>query len=127
MSRFRAMREAHQAGRRLVMFWEAARAWFLNLGNQYGVNPIIFGIIYVGAIPFFTLSLGWLIRNLRRRRPVVLPALSTGFFFISAYLYLLIAGRNVPAWVYLFVAGMILAGIYSTVHRVKAQLGRRTK
>jgi hypothetical protein len=109
------------------MFWETARAWFLSLGKQYGVNPIIFGSIYVGAIPFFTLSLGWLVRNLRRKRPIVMPALATGFFFISAYLYLLIAGRNVPAWVYLFVAGMILVGIYSTVSKVKAQLGRGAK
>ena len=47
--------------------WEAFTEWFFSLGDQYGVNPIIFGSIYVGAIPFFTLSVGWLVRNLRRK------------------------------------------------------------
>jgi len=39
-------------------------AWFFGLGERYGVNPLIFGSIYVGAIPFFSLSIAWLVRNL---------------------------------------------------------------
>ncbi len=42
---------------------ETIRIWFMSLGEQYGVDPIIFGVIYVGAIPFFTLSIGWLVKN----------------------------------------------------------------
>ncbi len=104
------------------MWWESIRQWFFNLGAQYGVNPIIFGAIYVGAIPFFTLSVAWLVRNVRRKRSIVLPLLCAGVCFTSAYLYLIIAGRNVPVWVYLFVAAMVLFGIYSTVRKVRAQL-----
>jgi len=44
-------------------FFEQAYVWFMSLGKQYGVNPIIFGVIYVGAIPFFTLSIAWLVKN----------------------------------------------------------------
>ena len=101
--------------------WEAFTEWFLSLGEQYGVNPIIFGSIYVGAIPFFTLSVARLVRNLRRKQSIVLPALSAGFFFISAYLYLLIAGRNIPLWVYGFLAVMVLFGVYSTVKKIRRQ------
>lgn len=100
--------------------WQAFVDWFLGLGAQYGVNPIIFGSIYVGAIPFFTLSLGWLIRNLRQKKSIVLPGLSAGFFFISAYLYLLIAGQNIPVWVYGVVVLLIGVGVYSTVQKVRA-------
>jgi hypothetical protein len=42
---------------------EAAQNRFLNAEANYGVNPLIFGAIYVGAIPFFSFSIGWLIRN----------------------------------------------------------------
>lgn len=98
---------------------EAVQEWFLGLGAQYGVNPLVFGVIYVGAIPFFTASLAWLIRNLRRGRPVVLPALSASFFFISAYLYLLVAGQNIPAWVYGVVAAMVVVGVVSTVQKIR--------
>jgi hypothetical protein len=108
------------------MFWEDVQNWFLNLGQQYGVNPVIFGAIYVGAIPFFTLSLGWLVRNIKAKKPIVLPALASGFFFISAYLYLIIAGRNVPIWVYLFIIGMVSVGAVSVVQKVKSQIGSPT-
>ena len=101
--------------------WQDIQEWFLSLGEAYGVNPIIFGAIYVGAIPFFTLSVGWLVRNLRRKKSIVLPTLSAAFFFISAYLYLIIAGQNIPVWVYVFIAVMVLFGIYSTVKKIREQ------
>lgn len=59
--------------------------WFIGLGEQYNVNPIIFGSIYVGAVPFFLLSLRWLVKRLKQRKPIVIPLLLTGFFFVSAY------------------------------------------
>ncbi len=101
--------------------WETFTEWFLSLGDQYGVNPIIFGSIYVGAIPLFTVSVAWLVRNLRRKQSIVLPALSASFFFVSAYLYLLVVGHNIPLWVYGFIAVMIAYGVYSTVQKIRRQ------
>ena len=100
--------------------------WFLGLGRRYGVNPLIFGAIYVGAIPFFTLSIARLVVNLRRGRSAVAPLLSAAFFFVSAYLYLLLAGKNIPGWVYFFVSGMLALGIWSTIRKVRTQLGRES-
>lgn len=105
-----------------MTWWEAFKDWFLGLGSQYGVDPIIFGSIYLGAIPFFTLSLAWLVKNLRARKSIVLPVLSTGFFFVSAYLYLVIVGRNIPLWVYAFIVGLILFGLYSTIKKVHRKI-----
>ena len=117
----------------LHFYWDSARngylfakvkSWFLSLGREHGVNPIIFGGIYAGAIPFFSLSVAWLIRNLHRRQSPLIPALCASFCFVSAYLYLLIAGQNIPAWVYFFVAGMLALGIYSTVRKIKSRLNQ---
>lgn len=96
--------------------------WFYNLAESYHVNPIIFGSIYFGAIPFFTASVAWLVRNIRKKKPVVLPVLCTGLTFTSAYIYLIIVGHNVPLWVYFFIAIMILYGSYSTFRKVKKEL-----
>ena len=49
----------------MAEFIEIVKEWFLGLGENYGVNPIIFGAIYVGAIPFFSISLAWLVKNIR--------------------------------------------------------------
>ncbi len=102
-------------------WWETFKDWFLSLGEKYNVNPFIFGGIYLGAIPFFFISLSWTIKNIKKKRPVVLPILLTCFFFILAYLYLLIAGKNIPVWVYFFIALMIGYGIFSAVKRVKSK------
>jgi hypothetical protein len=99
--------------------WEALKEWFFGLGPKYGVNPIIFGSIYVGAIPFFTLSIARLIRNLRRRRSIVMPVLTASFCFVSAYLYLIVVGKNIPVWVYVFLAAMIIYGVVSSVIKVR--------
>lgn len=104
------------------MSWDAIQNWFLSLGTEYGVNPFIFGAIYVGAVPFFSLSIGWLIRNYRKGKSIVLPALSAMFFFISAYIYLMFAGKNVPWWVYGVVVLLIVIGAYSTIKKVRRQI-----
>jgi hypothetical protein len=105
-----------------VEFLETLYTWFMSLGKNYGVNPIIFGAIYVGAIPFFTLSLAWLVRNVKTKKSIVLPVLSTSFFFVSAYLYLIISGENVPIWVYGLVILMLSYGGWSTYKRVKSKV-----
>ncbi len=98
------------------------KEWFLGLGSKYGVNPIIFGAIYVGAIPIFTLSVAWIIRNYRNKKSIVLPVMAAGFCFVSAYLYLIIVGNNVPVWVYLLIIGLVIFGAFSTVRKVRQGL-----
>jgi len=102
-------------------WWEIFKEWFLGLGQKYNVNPYIFGGIYVGAIPFFFICLGWTIKKIKNKKSFVLPLLLTGFCFISAYLYLIIVGKNIPVWVYVFIALMIVYGIYSTVKKIKVK------
>lgn len=106
----------------MAELFEATKDWFFGLGENYGVNPIIFGTIYVGAIPFFTLSIGWLIRNYRKKKSIIFPTLSAGFFFVSAYLYLIIAGRNVPVWVYLFIVVLVIGGGVSTYKKIQDKI-----
>lgn len=103
-------------------WFQSLSNWFFSLSENYGVNPFIFGGIYVGAIPFFTISVGWIVRNYKRGLSIVVPVLSASFFFVSAYIYLMIAGENVPVWVYLIVIGMLLYGGWSTYKKVKFQI-----
>jgi uncharacterized membrane protein YfhO len=100
-------------------WWETFKEWFLSLGDKYHVNPYIFGGIYIGAIPLFFLCLSWTIKNIKKKKSVVFPVLLTGFFFVSAYLYLIIVGKNIPLWVYIFIAAMIGYGIFSAVKKIR--------
>ena len=107
--------------------WEAFTKWFLSLGENYGVNPFIFGGIYIGAIPFFLLSIGWLLRNYRRGKSIALPAMAAIFFFSSAYIYLFLVGKNVPWWIYGIIIVLIVYGIYSTIQKIRKQVNEPEK
>lgn len=98
--------------------------WFFGLGAQYGVDPIVFGAIYVGAIPFFLLSIAWLVRRLRARGPIAVPILCAGFCFVSAYLYLALVGHDIPLWVWAALASLIAYGAFSTVRKVRKKSQR---
>lgn len=102
--------------------FENAYQWFMGLSENYGVNPFIFGAIYIGAIPFFTVSVGFIIRNYKQNRPITLPVLSASACFVSAYVYLMIAGENVPWWVYAIVVAMLVYGGWSTYNKVQKQV-----
>ena len=104
------------------MNFQAMQDWFFSLGAEYGVNPLIFGVTYVGAIPFFSLSIAWLIRNYRKGKSIVVPAITAMFFFISAYIYLIFAGKNVPWWVYGVVIVLIAVGDYSTIAKIRRRI-----
>jgi Na+/proline symporter len=101
------------------MSWDAFKTWFFSLGAEYGVDPIIFGAIYVGAIPFFFASIGWLVRRRRAGKSIVLPSMCAGFCFVAAYLYLAIAGRNIPIWVWIFIAALLVYGAWSTMRDLR--------
>jgi pyruvate/2-oxoglutarate dehydrogenase complex dihydrolipoamide dehydrogenase (E3) component len=101
------------------MSWEFLTDWFMNLGAEYGVNPVIFGSISLGAIPFFWLSVAWLVRNMRRSKPIFLPVMATSLCVLSAYIYLFIAGENLPLWVYGLVVGLIGYSAYTTAKSVR--------
>jgi hypothetical protein len=100
----------------------AAQAWVMGLGAQYGVNPLIFGAIYVGAIPFFVLFTGIAVKRLRARQSAVLPILAAGLCFISAYLYLAIVGRGIPLWVWGFLGVLIAYGAWNAIKSFRHKL-----
>jgi hypothetical protein len=86
------------------------------------VDPVVFGLIYVGAVPFFWVAISWLVYNVRRKRPVTAPVMMACCCAVSAYVYLIIAGENVPFWVYGFIAAIIIYAIYATLKKVNRKI-----
>ena len=104
--------------------WEDLVAWLGSLGEEYGVDPLVYAILYVGAAPFFFGSLAWLIRSIRRRDALVIPALSAAFFFSLPTLYVFVAGRDLPAWIYAVLIGLAVIGLVGVARRVREALRR---
>lgn len=104
--------------------WDQLLDWLLSLGDEYGVDPVVYAVIYVAAAPLFFGSLAWLVRRLRSHRSTALPLASTALFFSAPTLYVVIAGRNLPAWVYAVLIGLAVLGAAMAVRKVRAQLRR---
>jgi ABC-type Co2+ transport system permease subunit len=103
----------------MEQLWQDFITWFMSLGEPYGVNPIIFGSIYIGAVPFFWVALAWLVRNLRTKKSVAGPVIMACACASSSYVYLIVAGQNVPVWVYVIIAVLIGYAVWSTLRTVR--------
>ena len=90
-----------------------------ELSATYNVNPVIFGILYVGGIPLFLGAGAWLANRARQKNPITLQALLLLYLAIQPYLYVAIFGENLPGWVYVAIALLIGAGVWSTVSSVR--------
>jgi len=102
--------------------WDDLLAWLGSLGEEYGVDPLIYAILYVGAAPFFFGSMAWLIRRIRRREAFLVPAISAAFFFSLPTLYVFVAGRDLPAWVYAVLIGLAILGAIGAGRRIRSAL-----
>jgi len=103
---------------------DGAIEWLGSLGERYGVDPLVYAILYVGAAPLFFGSLAWLVHRVRRGESPVAPAVSAAFFFSLPALYVIVAGRDLPAWVYVVLVGLAAIGAISAVRRVREALRR---
>lgn len=94
----------------------------MALGTNYGVNPIIFGAIYLGAIPFFILFTYLAVKRLRAGHTAVMLILAAGLCFVSAYLYLAIAGHDIPVWVWGFIGALFVFGTRGAIRDFRYKL-----
>jgi hypothetical protein len=99
--------------------WEAIKNYYITLGEKYSVNPIIFFGIHVAATPPFLASVGWIIKNIRDRESIVVPIVIALLFFNAANIYLIIAGKNIPFWIYIIIGATTLFSGYLTYKKIK--------
>ncbi len=87
---------------------------------NYGVDPVVFLVIYLGSVPFFYYSIFRMVRALAKRLQNEVMIWSTVFLAATAapFLYVLFFGRNLPWWVYVVIALLIGQGVYSLVRKL---------
>ena len=88
--------------------------------TQYGVNPIVFLVMYVGMAPFWYYTIYRTIRAVARKngRDMMLWGAICLVVTVAPYVYVLIFGRNMPWWIYIIVGLLVAQGIYSLVRKL---------
>lgn len=96
-----------------------------TLSVRYGLNPAIFGVLYIAHHPLFWGTMAWLAARVRLRRPVRLQVALGVFFWVMPYAYIVLFGRNLPLWIYPIVGVVLLVGGRHAVGEIRKNLGRR--
>jgi hypothetical protein len=103
-------------------YWTLLTEKVFELSSYYGVDPLIFGLLYAGTIPLLWFSIGWIIRNIQKKQPIIVPLVAAALCVTGTYIYLLFAGQNIPLWVYGFAAGMVGFSGYNIHKKVSCKL-----
>jgi hypothetical protein len=97
--------------------------WIVALGQKHEVDPLLLGSLYLVSKVCFITFLGWVIKNLRSKRTIMVPLLLASVSFSLPYLYLVIAGRNIPVWVYVFIVLMFVYGGFTIWKKIAIKPG----
>ena len=104
---------------RVVLGWvrETMNAARVN----YGVDPVVFIVIYLASVPVFYYSIYRSVRALAKKLQKEIMLWSMIFLAATAapFIYVLLFGRNLPWWVYVIIALLIGQGVYSLVRRLR--------
>jgi hypothetical protein len=89
--------------------------------DNYGVNPVVFLIIYLVCAPVFYYSLFRIIQSLAKKlgKKVILWAAIFLCATIAPFIYVIFFGRNIPWWVYGIIALLIGLGILSLIMKLR--------
>lgn len=105
-------------------YWTLLSDKSFELSSYYGVDPLIFSLLYVGTIPLLWVSIAWLMRNFQNKLPVTIPIVIIILCYTGTYIYLLIAGQNIPFWAYCLAVVMIAFSGYKVQKKVSAKLSQ---
>ena len=93
-----------------------------QVGAQYGVDPLVFAVLYLAHHPLFWGTMGWLAARVRSKKPVAGVAALGIFFWFLPYLYVFAFGRGLPLWVYALAALAVGIGGTHAVREIRRRL-----
>ena len=93
-----------------------------HIGTQYGVNPLLFAVLYLAHHPLFWGTMAWLAARVRQRKPVKSVIALGVFFWFLPYTYVFVFGRGLPWWIYALAASTIAVGGIQAVRELRRRL-----
>ncbi len=104
-------------------FFIALQGWIDGIRQKYSVNPYIFAFLYAAcAIPFW-IGLFKIIYYLKNKKIdklakwIIIYMLS----IITPFVYIVLFGKNIPAWFYVALVVFILYLLWTGYNRIKNQ------
>jgi len=106
----------------LLIFWHH----ITEIGTRYGVDPLLFAVLYLAHHPLFWGTMTWLAARVRQKKPSAGVAALGVFFWFLPYTYVFVFGRGLPWWVYALAVGVIAIGGTHALREIRKRLIRPT-
>jgi hypothetical protein len=89
--------------------------------DTYGVDPVIFLVIYLTCTPLWYFSLFRTLRALTVRQMNQVMLWSAVFLAatVAPFVYVMLFGRNIPWWVYAVIAVLVGQGVLTLVRKLR--------
>jgi hypothetical protein len=96
-------------------------AWLAHVRKTYGVNPLIFGALYLAGVLPFWFSIYRILAGLKNRnfKSVRIFGLILGAAIILPFLYVAVFGHNLPCWFWIIVGAIVMSSVFSVFRRLK--------
>lgn len=87
----------------------------------YGVDPVIFVVIYLACAPVWWYSLARVLNAVARgRSDQILPWGSVLLVTtVAPFVYVMIFGRNLPWWVWMVIAVLVVQSLFMLYRKIK--------
>ncbi|MEO0183409.1 MAG: hypothetical protein ABIL40_08030, partial [candidate division WOR-3 bacterium] len=97
--------------------FEYLKNWLIKIETDYGVNPVVFAVIYFGGAPFFWWAIYKIIKGLKNKNfnQVRVFGIVLGCTTIAPFCYVALFGHDVPYWFWLFAGVIIVYTLYSVL------------
>jgi hypothetical protein len=94
----------------------------LALGDRYGVDPFVFGVLYLAHHPLFWGTMAWLAACVRQKRPVIVPIILGVFFWLLPYGYVFLFGHGLPWWAWGLAVLFLVVGGTHVIREIRRRL-----
>jgi Na+/melibiose symporter-like transporter len=107
----------------MMHYFVIFKDWVISLGEKHDVNPLLLGSLYFIGKLTMVIFIGVTIKKLKEKKPVILTMLLAAVGYSIPYTYLIIYGRNLSVWVYVFVGVMLVFGGFTIWKKINAKPG----
>ena len=102
--------------------WDLITYHYSALAANYHVDPITFMCIHLVGTPVFILSIGWIIKNYRQKKSMVLPAIVSLIIYNVGNVYLIICGKNIGWYIYTIIAVTSMISGFFTYKKIRVDM-----
>ena len=105
-----------------MTIWQTIHDYYFVISTKYNVNPVIFISIHAICTPLLLLVIWWLLHNKKQHKPIIAPMLCTIVLYNVANVYLVVAGKNIPLYIYLMLVVFTLYSGFISSKKIKGKL-----